>query len=381
MKPNQYLNKLVAHYAKLQGALFKIIIKYLKSSKITNVDQTNALEWQLERLAQQKKLTSETVAVSLQSQHIAEKALNEMFKKLSDTEVKNTVNKIVANTKKKSAKKPPDVDIYTHEAIRKTMDSLNKNVYSSLLSRNVYQNGTAHVYRNIIQKATTDVITGRSSFETALARGTMDWVNHGIPTALTDKAGRDWSIEAYSRMVAETSFDQATNDVRMATMKDNDTTLAYMDWHIGARPDCAYIQGHVVNLVPEDDPAFNDNYDTIYNWEYGEPQGTQGINCRHSLTPFDPDVNELPDDADEAPDPKEAIKNAGIQAQQRSMERKIRQTKKLINASQELDDKDKVSHYKSVLSNQQANIRALVDDHKFLSRDYSREQVYTGGDH
>lgn len=105
------------------------------------------------------------------------------------------------------------------------------------------------------------------------------------------------------------------------------------------------------------------------------------INCRHTLTPFDPDVNELPDDADEAPDPKEAIKNAGIQAQQRSMERKIRQTKKLINASQELDDKDKVSHYKSVLSNQQANIRALVDDHKFLSRDYSREQVYTGGDH
>lgn len=381
MKPNQYLNKLVSHYAKLQGVLFKIIIKYLKSSKITNVDQTNALEWQLERLAQQKKLTSETIAVSLQSQHIAEKTLNEMFKKLSDTEVKKTVNKIVANTKKKSAKKPPDVDIYTRKAIRKTMDSLNKNVYSSLLSRNVYQNGTAHVYRNIIQKATTDVITGKCSFDSALARGTMDWVDHGIPTALTDKAGRDWSVEAYSRMVAETSFDQATNDVRMETMKDNDTTLAYMDWHIGARPDCAYIQGKVVNIVPEDDPAFNDNYDTIYNWEYGEPQGTQGINCRHSLTPFDPDVNELPDDADEAPDPKEAIKNAGIQAQQRSMERKIRQTKKLINASQQLDDKDKVSHYKSVLSNQQANIRALVNDNKFLSRDYSREQVYTGGDH
>ncbi|MGN8987964.1 phage minor capsid protein, partial [Ligilactobacillus salivarius] len=54
-----------------------------------------------------------------------------------------------------------------------------------------------------------------------------------------------------------------------------------MSSYPNSRKACAYIQGKVVNIVPIDDPNYNDKYDSIYNHGYGEPAGTLGINCRH----------------------------------------------------------------------------------------------------
>ena len=66
------------------------------------------------------------------------------------------------------------------------------------------------------------------------------------------------------------------NAVRLQRMKDFDMHLALMSSHPNSRPACAYIQGHVVNLVPPESPDFNPRYDSIYNHDYGEPSGTQG---------------------------------------------------------------------------------------------------------
>ena len=61
-----------------------------------------------------------------------------------------------------------------------------------------------------------------------------------------------------------------------------------MSSHLNSREAFAYIQGKVVNIVPTNDPSYNDKYDSIYNHGYGEPAGTLGINCRHKLFPFTP---------------------------------------------------------------------------------------------
>jgi len=83
----------------------------------------------------------------------------------------------------------------------------------------------------------------------------------------------------------------------------------------------------VVNTVPSSDPRYNPKYDSIYNHGYGEPAGTQGINCHHSLYPFIEGVNTNPF---HHPDTEQSIKNGDIQQKQRAWERNVRCDKKLI---------------------------------------------------
>lgn len=110
-----------------------------------------------------------------------------------------------------------------------------------------------------------------------------------------------------------------------------------MSAHPNARPACAYIQGHIVNVVSPESPDYNPKYDSIYNHGYGTPAGTLGINCRHVLTPYTSGIN-----TNNQPqyDPKEAIKRGNLHQQQRAYERTIRQAKKKLLAAQYADKKD-----------------------------------------
>lgn len=83
----------------------------------------------------------------------------------------------------------------------------------------------------------------------------------------------------------------------------------------------------MVNAVPSSDPRYNPKYDSICNHGYGEPAGTQGINCHHPLYPFIEGVNTNPF---HHPDTEQAIKNGDIQQKQRAWERNVRRDKKLI---------------------------------------------------
>ena len=158
-------------------------------------------------------------------------------------------------------------------------------------------------------------------------------------------------------------------------MSEYDVTLAAMSSHAASRAACAPIQGKVVNTVPSSDPRYNPKYDSIYNHGYGEPGGTQGISCHHSLYPFIERVNTNPF---HHPDTEQAIKNVDIQQKQRALERNVRRDKKLIEYGQKSGDTAGVAHYKGILSAHRAKLRELVKDNEFLHRDYSREKVVTG---
>lgn len=82
-----------------------------------------------------------------------------------------------------------------------------------------------------------------------------------------------------------------------------------MSSHLNSREACTYIQGKVVNIVPTNDPNYNDKYDSIYNHGYGELAGILGINCRHKSFPFTPDVNV---NNMTQYNPKEAIRNSNL---------------------------------------------------------------------
>ena len=178
--------------------------------------------------------------------------------------------------------------------------------------------------------------------------------------------------------MVNTTVNHTYNAVRLQRMKDFGMHLALMSSHPNSRPACAWIQGHVVNLVPPESPDYNDKYDSIFNHGYGTPAGTQGVNCRHHLFPFVPGVsiNHQPQY-----DPEEAIKNGKLVQQQRARERAIRAAKHRLRAAEELGDVEMVNQTKTLLRARQGKLREFIKDtntgHKvpILTRDYSREKA------
>ena len=155
-----------------------------------------------------------------------------------------------------------------------------------------------------------------------------------------------------------------------------------MSSYPNSREACAYIQGKVVNIVPTDDPNYNDKYDSIYNHGYGEPAGTLGINCRHKLFPFTPGVNV---NNMTQYNPKEAIRNGNLRQKQRYYERSIRDAKKRLKIAEELEDEQMIARTKTLIAARQKKLREYIKEtnkmygkkYDILTRDYVREQVDT----
>lgn len=370
---SKYAQQVIEMYEHLQSQIFDLLINFLKNSHYEDVNADNILEWQLQQLAKAGLLTAQTIELVARVNKIVPDLIQNMCSQLGIDTVKMTQSEINRYTKH-SGKLQPDTQKIIDAYAKQTWQSLFNNVNETLLTRNIHSNATARIYRDIVTKSTLEITLGLKTPEKAIRDNIYRWVDAGIPTRLTDKAGHNWSLEGYARTVINSTNNSVVNELRVKTMNINNVTTSKMSWHMCARPACAPIQGHIVNMVPRLDPNYNPKYDTIYDHGYGEKSGTLGINCHHQFTPWDPDVNiEHPDP--DMPSSDEAVKMGDVQQKQRARERAIRQTKKKINAAQQLGDDQTVSNAKSTLANQQKRMREMIKDNDFLTRDYAREQI------
>lgn len=359
-------------YSKLEQDIYARIIQTLKTTNFDTVDSKNVLRWQVEQLAKMGVLNKQVVDLVAKYAGQSKQSIEQL---VHDNGLQ-IVNEIDATLSQQLHKK-----VIVDDEIRDTINSLqnqtwkelDNTVNQSLLSTNYNENGAMRAYQGIIKQTTMETVVGLKTHDRALRDNVYKWVDAGIKSNLVDKGGHNWSLEGYARTVINTTAHRTFNNLRLKRMQDFGTTLAVMSSHPAAREACAYIQGHVVNLTEPGSDTYNAKYDSIYNHGYGTPAGTQGINCSHTLYPFIEGVN-----TNNQPqyDPQTAISKGDIQAKQRGYERAIRQSKKKLAAAQKLGDDVGVSHYKSLISNQQKSLRELVKDHDFLHRDYSREQVY-----
>ncbi|WP_316242684.1 phage minor capsid protein [Lactiplantibacillus plantarum] len=366
-------NAAVDIYSKLEQDIYARIIDTLKTTKFDTVDSKNVLRWQVEQLAKMGVLNKQVIALVAKCTGESQQAIT----KLVHDNGFQIVNEIDATLSQQLQKK-----IVVDDEIRDTINSLqnqtwkdlDNTVNQSLLSTNYNENGAMRAYQGIIKQTTMETVVGLKTHDRALRDNVYKWVDAGIKSNLVDKGGHNWSLEGYVRTVINTTAHRTFNNLRLKRMQDFGTTLAVTSSHPAAREACAYIQGHVVNLTEPGSDTYNAKYDSIYNHGYGTPAGTQGINCSHTLYPFIDGVN-----TNKQPqyDPQTAIAKGDIQAKQRGYERAIRQSKKKLAAAHKLGDDVGVSRYKSLISNQQKSLRELVNDHDFLHRDYSREQVYS----
>lgn len=267
--------KIADAYAALEDQIFGLIIKALKDGDYKHVDQKDVVMWQMKQLQKVGQLNQETINLVAHTDGISEQAVTDLVK-FHGMQISDEVDREIKNTTGDKKNVSNDVYQLIGGIAAQTWQDLQNNVNEGLISRNYGDSIVTKTYRKVLTESTAATVSGVMTHDDAVRSAMYRIVDKGLPTSLIDKAGRNWSIEGYTRMVVNTTVNRTFNEVRLQRMSDFDMHLALMSAHPNSRPACAPIQGHVVNLGPPGSPGFDDRYDSIYNHGYGEPAGTQG---------------------------------------------------------------------------------------------------------
>ncbi len=362
------VNSISDTYAKLEQDIF---VKLIELISIDTLNQDNGVSWQLEQLSKMDMLHKDVVGMVSEVTGIAEEQIVDLIQ-MSGQQIVVEVDQELQSVLKKKVKITPESQEIIDSIMNQTFRDLNNSVNQTLLTTNYQSNGVMRTYQEIVKQTMLEVSTGLKTPEQAFKQTVYNWVDQGIKTSLVDKGGHHWSLETYARMVINSTGHRVFNDLRLKRMEDYGLTTAVMSSHPAARQECAPIQGGIVNIKQRGAPNYDNRYPSIYDYGYGEPQGTQGINCSHTLTPFDPDTMTNPY---RQYDVDEAMRKSNEQAKQRQLERSIRNNKKKLGAAKALGDEDGALKYKELVNNQQAKMREYLSDKPYLGRDYTREQV------
>ncbi|NQL61435.1 capsid protein [Streptococcus suis] len=350
-------------YHQLSNELFDNVVDRLKERGTYYLDKQPYL-WQLEKMNSIGMLNDQNVKLMAEYSGIAEEQIryiieNEGYKVYTDTHEQ-------LNSNAYDNRVMEDLISYSNQAINDV-----NNLINTTLPKSVRE-----VYQGIVEQTVAKVITGMATSDTALNETIMKWHAKGF-YGFTDKAGRHQRADSYARTVIKTTVNRVNNEMRTRPAEELGIDTFYYGIKSAAREMCAYIQGKIVTKGEARTEAGHKIY-SLLEYGYGRPEGCQGINCTHPMTPFIPGVNYLPEVDEELKDltPEQAIKNANVQAKQRALERSIRFTKEQIHVAEKLGDIELIDRYKMKLGRQKDALKSFLDEHKFLYRDRDREKYY-----
>lgn len=236
--------------------------------------------------------------------------------------------------------------------------------------------------RNIIlNDATIDLVTGQQSYYQIVAQTIRRFGEEGI-NAYVDKAGRQWSPEAYVSMDLRTTSAQTARGVVEAQGRDYGLDVILVSSHAGARPKCAPYQGRCFSMsgrygVITDANGNEYEFEPIDNTSYGEPDGLFGINCGHSFRYIEEGsfVNrerETPDDSEAG---KKNAQQYQLSQEQRSIERDIRKYEREAELLREAGLKDSASIAEGNAREARNEYRSFCEDNDRTPR-WERTRVY-----
>ncbi len=251
-------------------------------------------EWQIERLKELGGLTEENARIIAKYSGKTQKDIEKIFqrareigteidKDIIDLGVKagilNEVNPYLEDTIVKSI---------LSNAMREILTTFNKQNNSLLIS-------ASESYRDIINKVSTQVLTGTKTSMKAMQEAVSDLAQKGL-TGFTAKNGAQWSPEAYTKMLIRSNTQNTINRIQEERLRLAGNDYIEISSHIGARPLCAEDQGKIFSLSGNTTPIQDGLGNTIkiYAWSnssYGKPDGILGINCGHSRYAFVPGLS------------------------------------------------------------------------------------------
>lgn len=350
-------------YRQLCNDLFDNVVERLHDRGTYYLDQQPYL-WQLEKMADVGMLNNHNIKLIAERSGIAEKQIRYIIENEGYKVYKDTHEQLNSNAYDYKVMK--DLISYSNQAINDVHNLINTTLPKSVQA----------TYKDIIETTVAKVITGMATPQKALDETIMKFQERGF-YGYTDRAGRRQRADAYARTVIKTTARRTFNEMRMRPAQELGIDTFYYSIKAAAREMCAPIQNQIVTTgqarTEEGVKIF-----ALDDYGYGKPGGCQGVNCGHTMTPFIPGVNYMPDIDDNLKNltEEQAIKNANIQSKQRAMERAIRSTKERLHVAEVMHNDELTSKYKTRLTEQNRALKSYVDKHPFLYRDRDREKYH-----
>ncbi|GGE26343.1 putative minor capsid protein, phage associated [Streptococcus himalayensis] len=357
-------------YAKMQIELFDSMIRRLKERGNADLAE-NPYIWQLEKLNDMHMLNEENLKIIVERTGIAESLLREVIENEGLKVYQDTKEQLEEELHRLSSDEVRNgvtdaLEAYTRQAIS------DLNLINSTLPASIQA-----VFKSVVEQTVAQVVAGTKTSDRALHDTIMSWQKKGF-TGFTDSAGREWRADSYARAIIKSTTYKVYNEMRTRPAEELGIDTFYYSIKSSARAACAPLQGKIVTKGT----GRTEKGMTIYSlldYGLGTAGGCLGVHCGHYLTPFIVGVNTMPDLPDYLKDltPEQAEENARLEAKQRATERAIRNQKERLHIAKQLGDDDLVTLERLKLRNLQGKIRNLVDSHDFLSRDYTRERLFS----
>ena len=356
---------------------------------ITAPTWTHTAEWEIKKLSELGQLTEENAAIINKWIKKIPPALRET---MTDTrrEALDRIERQLEQAAKDGYITPPMRDS-TVDVLRELSDQaaerynlVNTNMLQSSveqysaavqLTQSEYDRLTAQARatQGILNETAASVASGTETRQNAVRSALKRISDEGL-TGFIDRAGREWSPEAYVNMVTRTTVHNTAIQATKARMEDFGTSVFQVSSHAGARPLCYPYQGKFYSWDNTSGEIELGNgqrvrYEPINSTSYGEPAGLFGINCGHSPIPVVPGVT-IPHGADNI-QPKEENDKAYAESQeQRALERKIREAKRVVAMEGDLATKEDKARVREL----QAEMREFIE-RTGRTRRFDREQI------
>ena len=340
-------------------------------SRLLGVGNIASAEWKMDRLKKLGGLTERAAAIIRRYRDaiqegtlsaVEEAALNQLIE--SDA--------IFDKAKRAGATVASPLAADADPAIRATIKAWQNSALDqmNLAMANMLQS-SGQLYIDTINRTAAGVLSGSMTGREALVRTVREWAAQGIPSII-DKAGREWTSEAYANMVIRTNVTRVSHEVQLERSKEYGANLIEVSSHAGARPLCAPYQGKVYSLSGQ-----SEEYPSLASTSYGEAPGLFGINCGHFSYPFFPGISRQSYAPDETEEQK--ADNAQIYKEsqkQRVIERAIRAAKREVQVYEALGDEGALAQAMALVRDRQAAMRDFIEE-TGRTRQRSREQIYS----
>lgn len=319
-------------------------------------------QWEMMLLQDLKGLTQQNIITIAKHSGLA---IDEVSKMLEDAGYQSSarVDSALQEAVRQGKVIVPPVSSTVLDSILLTYQKQAKDTFNLINSTLLNQSQQAYI--DILNKTVGKVLAGTVTPQAALREAAGAWAEKGIP-ALIDKAGKQWSTEAYVNMVTRTMSNSVANDIQFARMEEYGVDLVEISSHLGARPLCAPYQGNIYSKSGKDE-----KYPPLSSTSYGEIAGIRGVNCGHVFYPFIEGVSIQRSDKFGKEENDTAYKQS---QQQRYLERQIRHAKRELNMMSAMSDNVGIEMAKQKVRDKQANMRTFIDD-TGRTRRRDREQL------
>lgn len=330
--------------------------------------EANFTDWQLEKAKELRLINRDLAPYLSKASEVAEEEIANYVKQAGYDLIEDTDQYFMEHGHVK-ASLDNNTDRLLESYANQMFREIDNHVNQTLITTNYGYSPLQRKFQQLVGEVQAKYSNGLITLDKAVEQTVVNWAKEGVKSTFVDKGGHTWSLERYAETILKSTNARIYNDIRTSRMGDYGCTTVTMSQKANARPQCAHIQGKVVDISRD---RLNPDYPNVYDYGYGTPGGTRGVNCGHSWTPFIPGVNI---ERDPMYTPESAIENSKVEAGRKLLARRIRKTKKLLAVSEALDSEGQ-EYYKDQLRRQQLRMREYVKEHD-LTRIYRFEKVYT----